>query len=79
MVSVHPVRRCTSPLKVVPVGLGDGAGDCHDVANLPRRAFFLFPFLFVGENFTLFQGKVSYFLCTAGYASSLLGAHPLLP
>ena len=35
MVSVHPARRCTSPLGVVPVGLGDGVGDCHDVANFP--------------------------------------------
>ena len=33
MVSVYPARRCTSPLGVVFVGLGDGVGDCHDVAS----------------------------------------------
>ena len=37
VVSVHPARRCTSPLGVVLVGLGDGVGDCHDVANLPKE------------------------------------------
>ena len=41
MVSVYPARRCTSPLGVVPVGLGDGVGDCHDVANLPRVCLFI--------------------------------------
>ena len=43
MVGVHPARWCTSPLGVVPAGLGDGVGDCHDVTNLPRVCF-LFPF-----------------------------------
>ena len=55
MVSVHPARWCTSPLGVVPVGLGDGVGDCHDVANLPRVCLFIsLLFLFGGKNFTLF-------------------------
>ena len=55
VVSAHPARRCTSPLGVVPVGLGDGVGDCHDVANLPRKRSFYFPFVFLwGKNFTLF-------------------------
>ena len=37
MVSVCLARRCTSPLGVVPVGLGDGVGDCHDVANFLKK------------------------------------------
>ena len=54
MVSVHPARWCTSPLGVVPAGLGDGVGDCHDVANLPRMCLFTsLVFLFGGVWFTL--------------------------
>ena len=41
MVSVHPARWCTSPLGVVPAGLGEGVGDCQDVAILPRVGFLL--------------------------------------
>ena len=41
VVSVHPARWRASPLGVVPAGLGDGAGDCHDVANLPRLCLFV--------------------------------------
>ena len=48
MVSVHPARRCTTPLGVVPVGLGDGVGHCHDVANLPRVRLFISFFFFGG-------------------------------
>ena len=55
MVSVYPARRCTSPLGVVPVGSGDGVGDCHDVANLPRVCLFISLFyLFWEINLTLF-------------------------
>ena len=57
VISVHPARRGTSPLGVVPAGLGDGVGRCHDVANLPRVCLFYFSFVFSfweGENFTLF-------------------------
>ena len=53
MVSVHPARRRTSPLGDVPVGLGDGVGHCHDVANLPGKCIFYFP-LFFGEKCLLF-------------------------
>ena len=62
MVSVHPARRRTSPLGVVPAGLGEGVGDCHDVTNLPRVCLFIsIIFFFFGKNFTFFfQGKVSY-------------------
>ena len=57
MVSVHPARWCTSPLGVVPAGLGDGVGDCHDVDNLPRvRLFMSLVYLFGGTNCTLFSG-----------------------
>ena len=40
----------------VPVGSGDGVGDCDDVANLPRVRLFISLFLsfFCGTNFTLF-------------------------
>ena len=44
MVSVHRARRCASPLGVVPVGLGDDAGDCHD-ANLLKERLFYFSFI----------------------------------
>ena len=41
VVSVHPARQCTSPLGVVPIGLGDGVGHCHDVANFPGKCLFI--------------------------------------
>ena len=41
VVDVHPARRCAFPLGVVPVGLGDGVGHCHDVANFPRVCLFI--------------------------------------
>ena len=34
VVDVHPTWRCTSLRGVVPIGLGDGVGDCHDAAVL---------------------------------------------
>ena len=81
MVSVHPARRCTSPLGVVPAGLGEGAGDCHDVANLPRVRSFHFPFLYLFDEkrFTLVSRVlVLWSFKTAGYASSQVGAHSML-
>ena len=60
MVSVHPARWCTSPLGVVPAGLGDGVGDCHDAANLPRMCLFIsLVFHFGKKTLLFFQGKVS--------------------
>ena len=47
VVSAHPARRCTSPRGVVSVGLGDGVGDCHDVANLPGTGLFISPLFFL--------------------------------
>ena len=41
VVSVHPARRCTSLLGVVPVGSGDGVGDCHDAANFLEKWLFI--------------------------------------
>ena len=59
VVSVHPARRCTSPLGFVPVGLEDGVGHCHDVANLPRVRLVLFPFyIFFREKTLLFFPRV---------------------
>ena len=72
MVSVYPVRRRTSPLGVVPVGLGDGVGHCHDVANLPGKCLFLFLFFFFGwkafHSFLKGYGFVCF--CSVGYATS---------
>ena len=71
VVSVYPARRCTSPLGVVPVGLGEGVGDCHDVANLPRvRLFISLVYLFGGTNYILFSRVWFLFFFSAGYASS---------
>ena len=71
MISVHPTWRGTSPRGVVPVGLGDGVGHCHDAANLPKELFFC-PLVFFSEQKTLlfFLEFGFLFLFTAGYASS---------
>ena len=51
-----PLDGVLPPLGVVPVGLGDGAGDCHDVANLPKeRLLISLWYLSGGENFILFS------------------------
>ena len=50
MVSVYPARWCTSPLVVVPAGLGDGVGHCHDVAKLPRVCLFISLVYLFGRN-----------------------------
>ena len=64
MVSVYPARWCTSPLGVVPAGLGDGVGDCHDVTNLPRVRFLLsLWYVFLGEAFPLFLRVLVSYLC----------------
>ena len=55
MVSVHPARWCTSPLGVVPAGLGEGVGLCHDVAKLPRVCLFISFFIFF-----IFLGNMVY-------------------
>ena len=65
VVSVHPARRCTSPLGVVPVGLGDGVGDCHDAGNLLKERLFYFPIIsFLVKNYALFLGV---WFCIFGY------------
>ena len=62
MVSVCPARWCTSTLGVVPAGLGDGVGDCHDVANFPRVRFFIsLLYLFFGKYMLFCKGMVCYF------------------
>ena len=71
MVSVHPAWWCTSPLAVVPAGLGDGVGHCHDVAKLPRVCLFIsLIYLFWRTCYTFFQEYDFGFFYTAGYASS---------
>ena len=47
VVSVHPGRWCTSPLGVVPAGLGDGVGHCHDVSQTSKGCVFLFPLVYL--------------------------------
>ena len=49
MVSVHPARWRTSPLGVVPAGLEDGVGHCHDVAKLLKVCLLIsLVYLFLG-------------------------------
>ena len=68
MVSVYPARWCTSPLGVVPAGLGDGVGDCHDVAILPRVC------LFISLFYLFFLGNMLY----SFFKSIILGIFVLL-
>ena len=63
--------RSTSPLGVVPAGLGDGVGHCHDVAKFPRVCLFFSWCIFFGEQVLLFFQEYCYgIFYTAGYASS---------
>ena len=39
MVSVHPAQWCTSPLGVVPAGLGTALAHCHDSVYFPGVSF----------------------------------------
>ncbi len=62
MASVLPTHWCTSPLGVVPAGLGDGVGHCHDVAKLPTVCLFIsFGYLFWWTKLCLFVRV--WFLC----------------
>ena len=54
VISVHPAQWCTSPLGVVPAGLGDGIGHCLDVAKLQRVGLFISLVFLGGLLFTLF-------------------------
>ena len=49
VVSVQLARWCTSPLGVVPAGLGEGVGLCHDVAKLPKVCLFISLFYLLGR------------------------------
>ena len=63
VVDVHPTWRCTSPRAVVPVVL----------AVLQRRCLFTSFFNYSREETLLFSWEYGFlFLCTAGYASSML-------
>ena len=50
MDNVYPAHRCTSPLGVVPVGLGDGVGLCRDAASFPGNRPFISLGFFSGEQ-----------------------------
>ena len=71
MDNVHLSHRCTSPLGVVPVGLGDGVGLCRDAASFPGTDL-LFPLGFFLGNKTMpfFQGYGLFITFAAEYASS---------
>ena len=79
MVSVHPARRRTSPPGVVTVGLGDGAGECHDAANLLKISFYFTLVSFSLGKLCSFLEYGCVYLDSAGYASSEAGAHSVLP
>ena len=55
VVGVHPTWRCTSPRGVLPVGLVDGVGECHDAADLQKSIFISFFYLFRGKSY-VFSG-----------------------
>ena len=89
MISVHPARWCTSPLGVVPAGLGDGVGHCLDAAKLPRvRLFISLLFYFGGKKFYSFFKNLGFSLPlgmlvatwvpTPCYHDCIFGGHPLL-
>ena len=48
VVDVHPTWRCTRG--VVPVGLEDDVGDCHDAANLQRKGLSVSPLYISGTE-----------------------------
>ena len=58
----YPTHRCTSPLGVVPVGLGDGGGHCRDAANFPKNGIFISLGFFLGDKTMPFFLRV-WFLC----------------
>ena len=62
MDSVFPAHRCTSPLGVVPVGLGDGVGHCRDAANLSENGPFISLGLFCGGSKLCLFSRVWFFI-----------------
>ena len=58
MDNVRPAHRCTSPLGVVPVGLGDGVGHCRGAASLPENGPFISLGLFFGVRDHAFFSRV---------------------
>ena len=71
MDNVYLVHRCTSPLGVVPVGLGDGVGLCRGAASFPEnRPSVSLGFFWEGKTMPFFQGCGFNDGFTAGYASS---------
>ena len=59
VISVHTAWRCTFPCGVVPVGLGDGVGDCPDAAVLLKEDLFISPSIIFGENYVqCFKGMI---------------------
>ena len=71
VVGVHPAQRCTSPYGIVPVGSGDGVGDCHDVADLHRERLFISLFIFFkGKTMLFFREYGLFSVHAAEYAVS---------
>ena len=50
MDNVRPAHRCTSPLGVVPVGLGDGVGLCRGAASFSENRPFMSLGFFSGDK-----------------------------
>ena len=49
---------------VVPVGSGDGVGDCHDAANFPKNGPFIsLEFFSGGRNYAFFYKGMVFMLC----------------
>ena len=67
MVSVHPARRRTSSLGVVPVGLGGRRWRLSRRCQYPRKVSFYFPSFFLEKKLYSFSmGMVSYFCVPLG-------------
>ena len=80
MDNVSPAHRCISLLGVVPVGLGDGVGLCRDAASFPgNRPLISLVFFLGNKTMPLFQGYGLFIAFAAEYASSQVGARPMLP
>ena len=69
MVNVHPARQCFPPHGGLPVGSGEGVGDCRDAAiSLTRDLLFSLKVSLWEKIMLFFKVWLRYGLCLA-YAS----------
>ena len=73
VVSVYPARRCTSPLGVVPVGLGRRRWRLSRRRQFSGKMSFYFPCIsfLVRKLYSFFQGKVSFISVLLGMLVAL--------